>query len=407
MDARIFGTQVGQAVAKNAQAFIGNVGSAIGQSMMSDMVSEDYDLLEDTTLGEKFTRSLEPASLAGGVSLIFGGAGMAGAVAKRPGAAKPKAETAKPAAPKEEIKSFQELPPAEEIRFAPKAPPAPEGAVTEPFMPTVVVNGEPFTASSHAGAVVQAVKKHGKEATAKGDSGFLDDQGRFVSSRTNDIEDRLSAAIRDDLPPDEIAAIEKRLDQSRAQDEKVPLKEKAPEEKPAPAAKPAGFLKLDKPAIDQDFGPEWKNEVSNAYDEVKTGSSYITEVTGADMFKHFARDFPGENWRQDTATSCAGTSGSRGRSSPTRATSTRSTSRKSLQRSSRARKANLHSLFPSHPSDLPGHPVPEYRPHCRHLHPSLVQLRHPKVSVPRSCHFGRIPCCAGTLPTLRGRPKSS
>ena len=49
--ARIFGTQLGQAVAKNTQAFVGNVGSAVGQSVTSDMVSEDYDLLEDTTLG--------------------------------------------------------------------------------------------------------------------------------------------------------------------------------------------------------------------------------------------------------------------------------------------------------------------------------------------------------------------
>ena len=123
--ARIFGTQVGQAVAKNAQAFVGNVGSAIGQSMMSDMVSEDYDLLEDTDIGQKFTRSLEPASLAGGVSLIFGGAGLAGALAKRPGA-KPKAQPAPPEVSRGEI-TLKALPAPKEA-----APKAEAPAVAEP-----------------------------------------------------------------------------------------------------------------------------------------------------------------------------------------------------------------------------------------------------------------------------------
>ena len=116
---RIFGTQLGQAVAKNAQAFIGNVGSAIPMSMMSDMVSEDYDLLEDTTLGEKFARSMEPASLAAGVSAIFGAGGLTIAAMQQ---AKPVGPKAKPVtkaepAPKEV--------PTKEIKLGPKALPAP------------------------------------------------------------------------------------------------------------------------------------------------------------------------------------------------------------------------------------------------------------------------------------------
>ena len=118
--ARIFGTQLGQAVAKNAQAFVGNVGSAVGQSVTSDMVSEDYDLLEDTTLGEKVARAKEPASLAAGVSAVFGAAGMGVAAAKRPAGAKPKAEPAPKEVPTKEI----------ELKALPA--PAPKGATAEP-----------------------------------------------------------------------------------------------------------------------------------------------------------------------------------------------------------------------------------------------------------------------------------
>ena len=117
--ARIFGTQLGQAVAKNAQAFVGNVGSAVGQSVTSDMVSEDYDLLEDTTLGEKVARAKEPASLAAGVSAVFGAAGVGVAAAKRPRAAA-KAEPAPKEVPTKEI----------ELKALPA--PAPKGATAEP-----------------------------------------------------------------------------------------------------------------------------------------------------------------------------------------------------------------------------------------------------------------------------------
>ena len=117
--ARFFGTQLGMAVAKNAQAFVGNVGSAVGQSMMSDMVSEDYDLLEDTGLGEKFARSMEPASLAAGVSAVFGAGGLTIAAMK----------TAKPVGPKvEPVTKAEPAPkevPTKEITIGPKAPPAP------------------------------------------------------------------------------------------------------------------------------------------------------------------------------------------------------------------------------------------------------------------------------------------
>ena len=222
--ARFFGTQLGQAVAKNAQAFVGNVGSAVGQSVMSDMVSEDYDLLEDTTLGEKFARSMEPASLAAGVSAVFGAGGLAVAAARRPGAAKAPVEPA----PKEV--------PTGEITVGPKALPAPP----EEFAPKET-------------AAAPAAKAPATEAPSE----------------------------KKALPASE---------------------EKVAEEKPTPAAaKPAGFLNLNKSAIEQDFGPEWKTEVANAYEAIKTPRSYITEVDGTDMFMHFAKDFPGENWRQDTA----------------------------------------------------------------------------------------------------------
>ena len=118
--ARIFGTQLGQAISKNAQAFVGNVGSAVGQSVTSDMVSEDYDLLEDTTIGEKVARAKEPASLAAGVSAVFGAAGVGVAAAKRPTAAKPKAEAAPKEVPTKEIE-LKALPAPKEAPAEPKA----------------------------------------------------------------------------------------------------------------------------------------------------------------------------------------------------------------------------------------------------------------------------------------------
>jgi hypothetical protein len=76
-------------------------------------------------------------------------------------------------------------------------------------------------------------------------------------------------------------------------EEPIKPPEKPAEEEPAkgiPAApKGVGYLDLDKPAIDHDFGNEWRMLVQEGYDEVRTPRSYITEFSGNDLLRHLMK----------------------------------------------------------------------------------------------------------------------